>query len=408
MSKILVIDDSKSWLALTQNYLNKAGYESVSADTGQAGLRLAHDLNPDLILLDWHLPDDISGLDVLKTIKTGQASKNIPIIMLSSVRQKAEDEAVARRAGADLFLTKDEILEHGRGESVLLRRIEAILICNKCGIPSRLSDETSKGVAGQESEATPGFQKRFSIFLIDDDPEFLDYAGELLKNSGYIIHASGTGNTAAEKIKTAEANLAIIDFELPGINGLEICRQLKSDRATRAIPTMILTGRANKQNWLASIRYGADLFYPKPINQEEFLQSVEALLSRITYENTDYGKITTGAFTINPATHTIIVSGREFSDLTTKPFDLAYLLVQNRPKIMSRNTLMRRLKMPLVRDNEINVLVHQLRKHLRPFGAELFKTLRGQGYYFDDSAARRLPQEPRESEEFSSSSTKIP
>lgn len=407
MLKILVIDDLKSWVALMQNYLKKAGYEPVSAETGQTGLRLAHDINPDLILLDWYLGGDISGLEVLKILKTDQDTKTIPIIMMSSVRQEAEDEADARQTGADVFLTKEEILKDGRVESVLLRRIQALLICNKPDNPAtkdlRDTIETETGIVRGKKDAR---RTKFSIFMIDDDPEFLDYARQLLESRGYVVNASETGNKTVEKIKRARANLAILDFALPGMTGLEVCRQLKSDSATRAIPTMILTARVNKQNWLASIRSGADLFCPKPIKPEEFLQSVEALLHRIAYERADGGKITAGVFVIDPATHTVIINGREFPDLTTKPFDLAYLLAQNRPRIMSRKAIMSRMKIPLVRDNEINVLVHQLRRHLRPLGAALFKSSRGQGYFFDDATALAFAENPPEPDKLFIAGTK--
>ncbi len=389
MQKILIIDDCKEWLALMSKCLALAGFEAVTAETGRTGLKLAQTISPDMILLDWHLGEDISGIELLCRIKTEPITKNIPVILISGIRQSYEDENSARQAGADLFVTKTEITEYHKGEQILLRHIKAILSSEKPSYSTgKMRTAANSSFPDYDNTAFSGNKQHYTVFIADDDPDFLDYITCVLKTAGYIACSVQSGKGAVEKIKTVNPDAAIIDLQLPGMSGLTICKHLKQDELTRSIPTMILTAKANKPNWLASIRCGVDLFYQKPIKHDDFLQCMDALIHRIPYEKQNNGIIEIGCFRIDPAKHVLIFAGREIPDLTTKLFDLAYLLAQNRPRIISRKEILRHLKIPKVKDNEVNVMMHRVRKWFGSCGKEIFKSASGQGYYFDESAVK--------------------
>ena len=103
-NKILVVDDSSSNVLLIQNFLESEGYEVITSDNGKTALKMISSQKPDVVLLDLMMPE-VSGLDVIKSIKSSEATKHIPIIFISASKsKKAAEEVLAK--GAAAFLHK--------------------------------------------------------------------------------------------------------------------------------------------------------------------------------------------------------------------------------------------------------------------------------------------------------------
>jgi len=225
-----------------------------------------------------------------------------------------------------------------------------------------------------------------TIFAVDDDREHLEYLKTALSSKGRAIFTSSDGRRAISEISASCPDLVILDIDMPFASGLDLCRELKRHDATRGAAIIVWTAHTTKAHWLASLKFGADLFLPKTSTLDDLLSSVEALLDRVPPEKERGGIIHAGTFSIDPRQHIVALGDKTFDGLTTKPFDLAYLLARQRPHILSRREIMKALHMTAVRDNEINVLMHELRRHLAPMGRDVFKTAFGQGYYFNESA----------------------
>lgn len=229
-------------------------------------------------------------------------------------------------------------------------------------------------------------KKHDSILVADDDADFAEYLRTLLSARGHSIQTVASGAAALEAVASLPPDLAILDIELGDASGLDICRRLKRQPSTARMPVMIVTGHDVSPYWTTSLRFGADLFMTKTSPAEQMSAAVEALLARVSDRGA--GAVTVGRFTIDPAAHSIALDGRVLDSLGTKLFDLAFLLVMQGGRVLERQEIMRRLRMTDVRDNEVNVLMHVLRRKLGPRGKDVFKTVRGLGYRFDEAGCR--------------------
>lgn len=375
----MIVDDDTSYLEFLTKYLTNLDFRPVRAASGHEALELCREGMPDLIMLDWCLGRGLSGQDTLKAFRQYPATRRVPIVVISAVENSPEDERSAIRTGANLFLNKAEISDRVSDGSPFLRHLQALLPAGARVPAPPVPDGSEDG-----SEA----KRRGTILIVDDDRDFSGYLNMVLSARGHRVESAFSGRAVMEAVTSLEPDLVILDVELGDSSGLEICRRLKKNPRTARVPVMIITGHATNTHWTASIRFGAELFMPKPLTPDQLNSCVDALLARVHDQRAGDGAVKVGSFALNPAAHTVVVDGGLVQTLPTKLFDLAYLLVTQGGRILERQEIMRRLKMTDVRDNEINVLMHVLRHKLGPKGKDIFKTVRGMGYRFDEAGCR--------------------
>ncbi len=115
------------------------------------------------------------------------------------------------------------------------------------------------------------------ILLVEDDPDVRALVRLLLEDEGYAVVEAGTGTTALELFKLDEIHLVLLDIRLPGVNGFEVCRQM---RRTSGVPIIMLTAQDNSHDVVAGLEVGADDYVTKPFNDRELVARIRAQLRR--------------------------------------------------------------------------------------------------------------------------------
>ena len=216
-------------------------FEIIEANSGEAGLRLAGLRQPHVIFLDLGLPD-MTGFDVLERLKSDERTTRIPVIVHTS---KALDPEERGR------LAQKSVAIIGKGSKSPRRQLPrfeshfARLACNCTRLKRRRNHKNGDGI-------------RELILLVDDDPPKRYTLARTLSRAGFLVQEAGTGAEAL-RLVASRPDLVILDVKLPDISGLEVCRRIKSDPTTRAIPVLhISTTFVHLEDKIQGLDSGAD------------------------------------------------------------------------------------------------------------------------------------------------------
>ena len=223
-----------------------------------------------------------------------------------------------------------------------------------------------------------------NILLVDDEYDILHLIEYNLKKEGYSVALADSGEKALTIVKRENPDLIVLDLMLPGIDGLEVCKILKSDPATRRIPVLMLTAKAEESDIVIGLELGADDYLPKPFSPKVLTARVKALLRRTqAWKSKNSGDVLkTGGLTIHPELHKVTI-GEESIDLTATEFDILHLLVKRRGWVFSRAQIVDNVKgddYP-VTDRSVDFHMVSLRRKLGGYGKRI-ETVRGVGYRF--------------------------
>ena len=178
------------------------------------------------------------------------------------------------------------------------------------------------------------------ILLIEDEPDVVELiAGYFKKHSEFSIVAEADGAAGLRHARTETPAAIILDLMLPKMPGLEVCRALRSDPATRNIPILMLTAKAEEVDRIVGLEFGADDYVTKPFSPREVMLRIRAILKRSASSDETPANITAGAITIEPAHHRVTISGKVL-DLTATEFKLLSTLVQRRGRVQARDRLL--------------------------------------------------------------------
>ncbi len=221
------------------------------------------------------------------------------------------------------------------------------------------------------------------LLIIDDDAELCALLKELLQGDGFDVDIAAEGTTGLERAASGEFNLIILDVMLPGINGLDVLRQL---RVTSGVPVLLLTARGSDVDRIVGLELGADDYLPKPFHPRELLARLRAILRRTSgTSGSQESKLVVGDVVLDAARRTVTRDGRDVS-LTTVEFNVLGALLHAAGTVMSREDLSRIAlgRNPSILDRSIDVHVSKIRKKL---SADIDKpdpirTLRGVGYLY--------------------------
>ncbi len=178
------------------------------------------------------------------------------------------------------------------------------------------------------------------ILVVEDDPDIADLIARYLEKAGFLVDRAANGRDALQAIGVRTPDLVVLDLMLPQIAGLEVCRRLRSDPRTAAIPVIMVTARAEASDRIVGLELGADDYVTKPFSPGELVARVRALLRRVQRaRETDGGTLAYGPIAIDPDRHTVVMDGRDVA-LTAKEFLLLSYLVQHRGRVLSRDVLL--------------------------------------------------------------------
>lgn len=225
------------------------------------------------------------------------------------------------------------------------------------------------------------------IFIVDDEKDIVRIVQYHLKKEGFEVGKAYSGGEALDAIDSADnPALIILDIMLPGINGLEICKKLKSCDRTKDIPVIMLTVKADEADIIRGLKAGADDYITKPFSPKVLVEKVKTILKR---SKRDMGEnsaeiITAGGIEIDVPKHNVKIRGK-LVNLTALEFNILTLLVRNPGKVFSREELLKNAWSgdTTAADKTVDVHITWLRHKLDKSG-DLIETIRGVGYRFRD------------------------
>ena len=222
------------------------------------------------------------------------------------------------------------------------------------------------------------------ILVVDDEPKIVKQARDYLEQSGYRVAVAGDGRTALAQARHERPDLIVLDLNLPGMDGLDVCRALRRESD---VPIIMLTARVDETDRLIGLELGADDYITKPFSPRELVARVRAVLRRVQGGVRQPGLIRAGDLEID--LHGYRVSrGGETIHLTRSEFNLLAVLAQHPGQTFSRAQLLDRVHGVAYEgfDRSIDAHVKNLRRKLEPDPAEprYVLTVYGIGYKFAD------------------------
>jgi len=224
------------------------------------------------------------------------------------------------------------------------------------------------------------------VLLVEDDEGLAELIGEYLGRNGLEMHWIKRGDVAIEKTHELSPDLLMLDVMLPGLDGFEICRELRARGAT--LPIMMLTARDEDFDRVVGLELGADEFIPKPVQPRVLLAHVRAILRRAGMRERSPANgdtIAFGSLEIDTASRAVRLGGKPV-DLTSSEFDLLWLLARHAGKVLSRNDILNKLRSLDYdgSDRSVDCRIYRLRRKLGDLvdSAERIKTIRNVGYLF--------------------------
>jgi DNA-binding response OmpR family regulator len=224
------------------------------------------------------------------------------------------------------------------------------------------------------------------VVVIEDEIDILKVIEYNLNREGFQVRGARRGEEGLDLVRKENPALVLLDLMLPGRNGLDICRTLKSDELTRSIPVIMVTARGEESDVVLGLGLGADDYIVKPFGIKELVARVQAVLRRVPPDGDTAGpeQILRGPLYIDTARHRVTIHGAPLT-LTATEFRLLRVLAEHPGRVFSRDQLLSRSVSPdaAVVDRNIDVHVRAIRKKLGG-SATLLQTVRGIGYRFTE------------------------
>ncbi len=228
------------------------------------------------------------------------------------------------------------------------------------------------------------------VLVVDDDVELCGLVQEYLTAEGFSLKAVHDGEQGLQQALSNEYALVVLDVMLPGINGFEVLRRIRS---VSKIPVLLLTARGEDVDRIVGLEIGADDYLPKPFNPRELVARIRAILRRTKRVTADVvpEMLSVGDVELDPATRSVQRAGQPV-DLTSVEFNLLEVLLREAGRVVTRerlvNAVLSRKFMPF--DRSIDMHVSKVRRKLGDSeeDGDHIKTIRGVGYMFARPAAK--------------------
>ena len=222
------------------------------------------------------------------------------------------------------------------------------------------------------------------ILIVDDDRAICDYMQTLLESDGFAVKTMNDPTTIDDEVKNGGYHLIVLDLMLPGMSGTEVCKALKSDPATKAIPVVMLTAKAEEVDRILGFELGADDYLTKPFSPRELVLRVQSVLRRGAGPVTAAEVMKHGDILIDRTRHEVKVRGKVLV-LTATEFKLLLTLIERRGRVQSRDVLLNDVwgYESSIDTRTVDTHVRRLREKLGK-AADSIETIRGFGYRMID------------------------
>jgi len=230
-----------------------------------------------------------------------------------------------------------------------------------------------------------------SVLVVDDEKDILELVEYNLRREGYGVLCVTTGEDALRATRSQLPDVVILDLMLPGVDGLEVCRRLKSDAATQHVPIVMLTAKGSEADIVTGLELGAADYVTKPFSPRVLMARIKAVLRRdAAGTDAEEATIIRGDLAIHPGRHQVLAAGRPV-DLTATEFRILQFLARRPGWVFTRQQIVDAAQgdesfVPdrFVTDRSVDVHIVSLRRKLGACGAYI-ETVRGVGYRLRDA-----------------------
>jgi len=223
-----------------------------------------------------------------------------------------------------------------------------------------------------------------NILIVDDEEDVLELVRYNLDKNGYNTKTATTGEEALAKARAKLPDLVILDLMLPGIDGLGVCKKLKSDAKTEHIPIIMLTAKGEESDIVTGLELGADDYVTKPFSPKVLIARVRRILHRTIARDLEKAPVKIHELIIDPARRQVLIENKPV-DLTFTEFNILYTLAKRPGLVFTRYQIVDALHGDdyLVTDRAVDVQIVGLRKKLKSC-SKYIETVRGVGYRFKE------------------------
>jgi len=224
-----------------------------------------------------------------------------------------------------------------------------------------------------------------TILVVEDEEDLRDIILYNLKREGYDATGVETGEQGLGQANAIKPDLVILDLMLPGMNGLDVCRQIKQDSNTRHIPIIIVSAKGEEADIVTGLELGADDYVPKPFSPRILLARVRAVLRRSKdAEEENARSMNIDGLVIDSNKYQVSIDGKP-EKLTKSEFSILFFLASHRGWVFTRYQIVDAIRgeQHVVTERAVDVQIAGLRKKLGEYAA-LVETVRGVGYRFKE------------------------
>jgi phosphate regulon transcriptional regulator PhoB len=223
-----------------------------------------------------------------------------------------------------------------------------------------------------------------TILIVEDEADIAELVKYHLEREGLTARTVADGKHALELIVRDPPELIILDLMLPGMDGLELCRRLRAQAATRAIPIIMLTARAEEVDRIVGLEVGADDYVPKPFSPRELVARVKAVLRRTAPPvGPNEAPVSVGGLRLDPGRHEVTKANQPI-ELSAMEFRLLEFFLRHRGRVFTRTQLLDQVwgQDRFVEPRTVDVHIRRLREKVEdtPRQPTLILTVRGMGY----------------------------
>ena len=224
------------------------------------------------------------------------------------------------------------------------------------------------------------------VLIVDDEEHIVELLQFNLVNAGYKVNTANNGLDALKKVKENKPDLLLLDLMLPGMDGLDVCKEIKRDKETSKTSIIMLTTKSEELDKILGLELGADDYITKPFSIRELLARVKAVLRRSNSDEISEEIYELGRLKVDFERHEVLISNEKV-ELTLKEFELLEILIKNKGKILRRETLPDKVwgYEYIGETRTVDVHIRYLRKKIEDDdkNPKFIETIRGVGYRFN-------------------------
>lgn len=226
--------------------------------------------------------------------------------------------------------------------------------------------------------------KKPKIVVIEDEVDILEVINYNLSKEGFDVCSALDGEEGLALIKKEVPDLVLLDLMLPGLDGIEICRKLKTDYSTRSIPIIMVTAKGEESDIVLGLGMGADDYMVKPFRPRELIARIRSVLRRGDFIEEGEGLVSIDELVIDINRHEVKLEGKKIV-LTAMEFKLLHFLASHPGQVFTRENLLNHVSSDdtFIIDRNIDVHIRSIRKKLNKH-RELIETIHRVGYRFRD------------------------